>query len=82
MHGVPLQTGKGSIGSYPACIGNVDHLLIGADAFDLVIRLRPGRIAPMNFRFVGQRFTAETVNSGDGGVDIVHLETYVVDAEP
>ena len=31
----------------------------------------------MNFRFVGHRFTAETVNSGDGGLDIVHLETYV-----
>ena len=36
----------------------------------------------MNFRSVGQRFTTETVNSGDGGVDIVHLETHVVDAEP
>ena len=36
----------------------------------------------MDFRSVGQWFAPEAVDSGDGGVDVVYLETYVVDAEP
>jgi hypothetical protein len=36
----------------------------------------------MDFRSVGQWFAPETVDSGDGGVDVVHLETDVIDAEP
>jgi len=36
----------------------------------------------MDFRSVGQRFAPEAVDSGDGGVDVVHLETDVIDAEP
>ena len=34
----------------------------------------------MDFRSVGQGFTPEAVDSSHGGVDIVYLETYVVDA--
>ena len=34
----------------------------------------------MDFRSVGQGFAPEAVDSGDGGVDIVYLETYVIDA--
>ena len=36
----------------------------------------------MDFGSVGQRFASEVVDSGDGGVDVVHLETDVIDAEP
>src|SRR6266536_1801108 len=71
-----------SIGSYPTRVRNVNHLLVRPEAFDLVIRLRPGRIAPMDFGSVGQGFTPEAVNSSHRGLDVVHLEAHVVDAQP
>ncbi len=36
----------------------------------------------MDFGSVGQGFTPEAVNSGDGGFDVIHFETHVVDAQP
>src|SRR5262245_25659673 len=79
-----MLCGRGArlIGSDPTDIRNVDHLFVRAEAFDLVIRLRPRRIGAMNFRSVRQRFTAEAVDSGDGGFDVIHLEAEVIDAEP
>ena len=35
----------------------------------------------MNFRSVRQWFAPETVDSGDGGLDVIHLEADVIDAE-
>jgi hypothetical protein len=77
-----MRTGSAFNRFRPSPIGNVDHLLVGAEAFDLVIGLRPRRIGAMNFRSVRQRFTAEAVDSGDGGFDVIHLEAEVIDAEP
>src|SRR5262249_21782715 len=71
-----------SIGSDPTDIGNVDHLLVRAEAFDFIIRLRPRGIGAMNFRSVRQRFTAEAVDSGHGCLDVIYLEAEVIDAEP
>src|SRR5262245_58974482 len=76
------RRGPRSIGSDPARIRNVDHLTVGTKAFDLVIKLRLRRIDPMDFRSVGQGFTAEAVDSSDGGLDVIHLEANVIDAEP
>jgi hypothetical protein len=69
-----------SIGSYPTRVRNIDHLIVRPEAFDLVIGLGTRRIGAMDFRSVGQGFTPEAVNSGDGGFDVIHLETDVIDA--
>ena len=69
------------IGSDPTSVRNIDHLLVGTEAFDLVVGLRLRWIASMDFRSVGQRFAAQAVDSGNGGLDVIHLETDVVNAE-
>ena len=38
-----------SIGSYPSRVGNIDHLIVGPEAFDLVVGLRTRRIGAMDF---------------------------------